>query len=237
MLLLPQSWLTGRNQTQTSKVIKVQKRHFNFDIFLLDNEILKFVKNKTKTAAWIVSNCKARSPRKELVTKMQSLGLEVDIYGGCGNLTTPRHGEERELLENNYKFYFAFENCLCIDYVTEKLFKVMKWNIIPVVYGGANYSRFVPPMSYISANDFETADDLVKHLKFLATNPKEYVKYFWWKKHYRVESVNQFFKNWHLCKICEKINDPFLKYKHQSYHNIYDWFHHNTCGNSTIKFD
>ena len=34
-----------------------------------------------------------------------------------------------------YKFYFAFENSLCDDYITEKFFNMLKHNIVPVVLG------------------------------------------------------------------------------------------------------
>jgi alpha-1,3-fucosyltransferase len=37
----------------------------------------------------------------------------------------------------------SFENSICNDYITEKFFKILKFNIIPVVLGRANYSHFV----------------------------------------------------------------------------------------------
>jgi hypothetical protein len=55
-----------------------------------------------------------------------------------------------------YKFYLSFENSVCEDYVTEKFWKVLDYSIIPVVLGGANYSKFAPTKSYINARDFGT---------------------------------------------------------------------------------
>lgn len=43
-----------------------------------------------------------------------------------------------DIVEENYYFYLAFENS---DYVTEKLMTALDHYTVPVVLGGANYSR------------------------------------------------------------------------------------------------
>jgi len=40
--------------------------------------------------------------------------------------------------------------------VTEKFWKVLDYSTIPVVLGGANYSKFAPAKSYINVRDFKT---------------------------------------------------------------------------------
>jgi alpha-1,3-fucosyltransferase len=127
--------------------------------------------------------------------------IDVDVFGKCGKLTCKKD-ECQEKFNSTYKFYLAVENSICPDYVTEKVFKILDYNIIPVVLNGANMADFLPPKSYIDANSFKTVEELADYLKFLSENPEEYVKYFWWRKHY---------KKWNrrvdLCKICEKVND------------------------------
>jgi alpha-1,3-fucosyltransferase len=54
---------------------------------------------------------------------------------------------------------------VCEDYVTEKYYNIMKYNLIPVTYNGANMSLYGPPHSSINALDFETSEDLAKYLK------------------------------------------------------------------------
>jgi alpha-1,3-fucosyltransferase len=203
-----------------------------------DDKMMEIVKKKTKSAAWFVSNLNSPSKRMELVKKIQEHGVEVDIFGNAGNLSLPKDSaNETKLLEENYKFYFSFENSLCVDYVTEKLFKIMNTVVIPVVYSGADLSRFAPPKSYIDANSFKSAKKLAKYLKFLAENPAEYIKYFWWKNHYKVRMIEQFnFDPSQMCKICEKFNDPYLKNKHQIYSDIHKWFHENITKTPSIKF-
>lgn len=149
-------------------------------------------------------------------------------------MTCPKNCEH--FIDENYKFYFAFENTLCIDYISEKLFKVLKFNIIPVVFSGADVSRFLPDKSYIDANSFASAEELAKYLKFVSENQDEFVKYFWWKEHYDVKSHNYYINKGNLCKICEKINEPNRALKRQIYSDMREWFLHDTCFEPKIKF-
>ena len=88
---------------------------------------IEIFKNKTKFAAWVVSNCHTLSRREEFVNKMKMHGLKIDIYGRCGTtlLTDPK-----EMISKQYKFYLSFENSLCSDYVTEKVFGYLSLNTV-----------------------------------------------------------------------------------------------------------
>lgn len=188
------------------------------------------VKSKTKMAAWFVSNCDAPSGRDQLTKKIQEF-VDVDVYGDCGNLTCHRGSNKcDDLLNTTYKFYLSFENSLCLDYITEKTFNVMKNYVVPVVYNGANTSRFLPPHSFIDANEFKTVNDLVKYLKFLSNNPEEYAKFFWWKKYYVVQN-NPYFD---LSKICKKLNKIDLSATKKVYNDLKSWFVN--CSSPKIKF-
>ena len=45
-------------------------------------------------------------------------------------------------INNNYYFYLAFENSLCDEYITEKFFRTLNYNTVPVVMGGPRYIYF-----------------------------------------------------------------------------------------------
>lgn len=82
---------------------------------------------------------------------------QVDIYGRCGKLKCARRNETLcyEQMAKAYRFYLSFENSICDDYVTEKFFNALKYNVIPVTFGGTDYSAIAPPHSYIDALSFE----------------------------------------------------------------------------------
>ena len=62
-----------------------------------------------------------------LVKALQNT-IDVDIYGKCGTYDCERNevnlnGDHcMKKIEREYKFYFAFENSFCVDYITEKFY-------------------------------------------------------------------------------------------------------------------
>ena len=82
-----------------------------------------YAAGKTKMAAWFVSHCEAASGRRNIVRELQKY-FQVDIYGNCGKQCLKTDKRCFEQLNTDYKFYLAFENSVCKDYYTEKLF----WN-------------------------------------------------------------------------------------------------------------
>lgn len=120
-----------------------------YDMDPIDDELKKQLKSKRKAAAWFSSNCHTASLREDFVKLVQEelkeYGLHVDIYGTCGKFQCPRDIMDRCLknLKRQYYFYFAFENAFSADYVTEKIVYALNNNVVPVVYGTANYSRYL----------------------------------------------------------------------------------------------
>ena len=86
-------------------------------------QIVDYSAGKTKHVAWLVSNCNAKNNRLEYAHELAKF-IDVDIYGACGSLTCNRTGPDscHNLLVKNYRFFLAFENSNCKDYITEKLY-------------------------------------------------------------------------------------------------------------------
>lgn len=121
-------------------------------------------------------------------------------------------------IEKNYKFYAAFENALCSNYVTEKFYNSLRRNIVPIVFGGSNYSNYAPPHSFIDVGDFESVEKLVEYIKFLDAHPSEYIKYFWWKRYYEILP-----RRYGFCEVCQLINLPATKHRVKYYRNTKKW--------------
>lgn len=114
----------------------------------INDSIKARLAKKTKAAAWFVSNCYAVNDRdtiaKSLKDELKKYGLQLDIYGKCGDMICEKYEQKQcsALVERDYYFYLAFENSFSEDYVTEKLLTALQHYSVPVVYGAANYSRF-----------------------------------------------------------------------------------------------
>ena len=128
-----------------------------------------------------MSHCETVGQREQLVRSLQKY-IPVHIYGECGDRKCPDDDHCHEYLSDNYKFYLAFENSLCIDYVTEKLTLSLRHDFVPVTYSWINDSHALPPHSYINALDFKSVKHLADYLIQLDENEEEYLKYFEWKK-------------------------------------------------------
>ncbi|XP_013141472.1 PREDICTED: alpha-(1,3)-fucosyltransferase C-like isoform X2 [Papilio polytes] len=190
------------------------------------DEDLSMLNNKSKAAAWFVSNCNSRNGRKELGKKLQEAlekyGLAVDIYGKCGPFQCPRNEKKRcnEMLEKDYFFYLSFENSFAEDYVTEKVLTPLHHNAVPIVFGGGNYSRFLPPDTYLDAR-LMTPEDIASTVDRLMRSPEEYRKYFRWKSYYTYRDPSDTDS---VCAVCELLNNESIMQQHTVYNEFRAWW-------------
>ena len=185
------------------------------------NETFKvnYAKGKTKLVAWFVSNCASHSGRMEFVKELQRF-VNVDVYGQCGTHKCPKSQQDncRKMLDQDYKFYLALENSLCVDYVTEKFFDHASHNIIPVVFDlHGHLNQTAPPHSFINAADFPSVGSLADYLFLLNNNDTLYNEYFDWKENYVVHDAQG-----GMCRLCEGLyaagDDPKV------YDDMGDWW-------------
>lgn len=188
----------------------------------------EFVKNKTRSIAWFASNCRSVNRRNELVKEISRL-IDVDVYGKCGNLTCSKNEDCYKTVDAKYRFYLSFENSYCADYVTEKLFFPLTKNIIPIVYGGGNYSLRVPPRSVINVEEFDSVEHLVEYLRYLEADIDSYLEYFKWKQEY----VACLSDNNAMCRLCKMLND--VEEPSKVYTNIEKWWWFNNTEKSMCR--
>ena len=174
-------------------------------------QTLDEIKNRTKLVLWIVSNCRADSGRLEYA-KLLAEYIPVDIVGRCGNMSCPLPKSSTTCilrLAKNYMFYLAFENSYCKDYYTEKITGPLRRGMVPIVMGAANYSRLLPPHSFIDANDFSPRQ-LAKKLLYLQKHTEEYMEYLQWKQDYKMLGG---LRKQGFCRLCEILHTPNYPYK------------------------
>lgn len=149
--------------------------------------------------------------------------LQVDIYGSCGSYKCSRStaGKCFEILDHEYKFYLAFENSNCKDYITEKFFvNALNRNILPIVMGARpeDYVQAAPYRSYIHVDEFASAKELAEYLTVLDQNDELYNSYFRWKG--TGEFINTFF--W--CRVCAMLHDEVSVTRGKWYEDVNEWW-------------
>ena len=167
--------------------------------------------NKTKLIAAFMSHCHTQSQRETYVAELRKY-LQIDIYGHCGTLNcswnvhaSVSSPECYRMLEKDYKFFLSFENSLCTDYVTEKLFSILQHQIVPVVMGGVNYSSVAPPHSFINALDL-VPRKLADYLQLLDSNLTLYNTFFEWKRRFQVGAGYRDMARQAFCSLCARLN-------------------------------
>jgi hypothetical protein len=165
--------------------------------------------NKNEFAAAIISNCNDKSNRLKYINELKKY-IPIKVYGKCG-IPCPNNINCKEIISLNTKFFLSFENSLCKDYVTEKFFDILNYNIIPVVYGNGNYDHYIPKNAYINARDYVSPKELSDYLNYLNKNTTAYLEYFKWRK-YLIKKPFEPDGLSFLCELCIKLNlDSYFK--------------------------
>ncbi|KAK0394987.1 hypothetical protein QR680_001046 [Steinernema hermaphroditum] len=165
------------------------------------------VRGKSKAIAWFVSHCSTPSSREKLVAQLQKY-IPVDIYGDCGNLNCKRGDTCEDMLDNDYHFYITFENSICDDYITEKLWNQgYQRNVIPIVLRRSVVEPYVPPNSFIAVDDYDNLENLAAELYRIMNDKALYASYFEWRRDYHVIFLNgqvhdSAERPWGFCQLC-----------------------------------
>ena len=180
--------------------------------FETQKSLTNYAKSKKKLIAWLASDCGLM--RERIVYELQQL-LPVHVGGHCSRFFPDKldckSTEECDNKIKEYKFYLAFENKLCDDYITEKYwYRAIRNGVIPIVLGSGLYinSKLVIPGSYINVLDFKNIKILARYIKYLDNNDTAYNEYFKWKDKYVLwEPICDWpFEPYWACQMCMRLN-------------------------------
>ncbi|KAL8600842.1 hypothetical protein ACOMHN_056500 [Nucella lapillus] len=200
------------------------------------------VARKTKMAAWLVSNCRTHGKREKYIALLQK-HMQVDKYGGCSDMKCPRNVDDScfKMIVAKYKFFLAFENAFCKDYISEKFFRYFGADTIVVARGSNQYADFAPPGTFVNTADFNSTQELAKYLLYLDSHPEEYIKILKAKDQYqplyedwpiRTEKGQVRYMHYHYesvsyCEMCRRLWD-LDKYR-KTIPSIVEWFDKENC--------
>ncbi|XP_071814779.1 alpha-(1,3)-fucosyltransferase C-like [Apostichopus japonicus] len=137
-----------------------------------------------KMVAWISSHCNPNAWNRTTFVHDLARLIPIDMYGACGSKEHLPRGSSATALLQTYKFYIAFENSCCSEYITEKFWQALAdFELVPIVVGTSktDYERVAPPNSFIFADDFDSVRDLARYIRKVATNTTLYNQYHHWR--------------------------------------------------------
>ncbi|KAL4717600.1 hypothetical protein ACJJTC_000749 [Scirpophaga incertulas] len=223
-------YLTIRNSTNHIVGPRKDMHWMNFiEMDDINYDLKDKLKSKSRAVAWFASSCMTSSLREKYVTNLQNhlkkYNLMIYIYGKCGEYECPAELMPRclKMLENKYYFYLAFENAISEDYVTEKIIYALKHNTVPIVFGGANYTRFLPYGSYLNAYKMHP-ENLASTIHRIIQNPTMYHNFFRWKKYYSYHHRNESPETDDYCNFCAILNNEKLIKASTVYENFNYWW-------------
>ena len=189
--------------------------------------VINHFSSKTRLAVSVSSNCRVPSRRYRILRELGRF-IHVDEFGICsGKVLCPKQkGEECDKFIVSYKFYLAFENSYCRDYLTEKVWRAYERNQIPVVAASYTTCELLPKNSYLNVFDFPTIESLANKMKEIGNNKTLYNSYFQWKNHYVKDTEHPF------CKFCAAL---YENRSHQSYHDLEGWIRDDSCSKPSVS--
>ena len=164
--------------------------------------------NRSKDFCWLITNCAEFGDKRNKMVQalIGTLTSKVHIWGNaparCVNRKRPNvvnHGSTGEKVMSHLytpqrllrdcKFYFAFDNSNCTDFVTQRFISAIVAGAIPIVWGRMDTYNEMLPGSFVHLNDFSSLSQVANYLESLLKDEKKLKKYHEWRKFYTYEQT------------------------------------------------
>lgn len=147
--------------------------------------------NGLAPVVYVQSGCNPPSDRDHYVKELMRY-IKIDSYGTClHNKDLPEEFRNPMTMDDEgfhdiiakYKFTLSFENAICKDYVTEKLWRPLSLGSVPIYKGSPTVQDWMPnDHTIILADNFSSPKDLGEFITSLDQNDEEYAKYLEFKE-------------------------------------------------------
>eukprot|EP00727_Mastigamoeba_balamuthi_P009623 m51a1_g5283 hypothetical protein (400) ;mRNA; r:178215-179788 len=147
------------------------------------------LRKQSAPIVWVAMNCAASNRRQEFIKELMR-HVRIDSFGSCLRNAQWNHRQLgrggnftafKEFLRG-YKFYLAFENSDCDDYVTEKYWRALEMGNVPIVLGAPNIDKYAPTnRSIIKVTDFDSVQALAAYINMLDRDDAKYEEYLAYK--------------------------------------------------------
>ena len=98
-----------------------------------------------------------------------------------------------------FRFFLSFESLLCQHYHSDLLWDLLEeTEMVPVVFGGPEYSEILPPKAFIDALNY-SPKTLAFYIEYLSMTPNVYRQYLMWRKRMKLKKIP-----W-PCTLCEML--------------------------------
>lgn len=189
----------------------------------------------------ISSGGKTPNARGRVIELLEENGISTSHYGAYRRnarfSATPQHSRFEKYKEwhlqraahpaalnkikaiSNHLFHLAFENSDCPWYHTEKVFQALAAGTIPVYLGARTIGLIMPRHSFIEVKHYKTAQQLARHMLYIAHNQTIYQSYFAWRGIAEKEGLPSNMRNFatrhtlqqvsdNMCKMCKMVTCP-----------------------------
>ena len=127
-----------------------------------------------KFCSFVVSNDAGQKARKEMFDLLSSY-KQVDSGGRYLNnigYCVP----DKNVFQSQYKFSFAFENCVYPGYTTEKLPQAFAAGTIPIYYGNPEIAKEFNEDAFVNCHQYDTWETVLKRICEIDNNDELYAK-------------------------------------------------------------
>ncbi|CAJ0579163.1 unnamed protein product, partial [Mesorhabditis spiculigera] len=184
------------------------------------------ISNKSSGIFALISNCDYVTNHRTDVLDEISRFYPVDLKGACApdlksRQFCPKHTDCTDRIKSGIEakyFHFVMENSDCDGYITEKTYSRLGYNSIPIAAMRQIYEKSsLPNSAFIFLDDFGSAEEVARHLRYLENNSTAYKQYFKWREEYQQVPYEQ---DW--CALCASLvrpSSPLLEEK--IIHDVY----------------